>query len=84
MSQATEDIERRRREQDRQHGGPGQDDRRRPEEWVVLLGKYLGRAAEGTPLLGKHPKAYRDALVDLAAVAQAAVESHDRKEGTGR
>lgn len=79
MSQASDDVQRRRREQDAHHGGYERDDRRKPEEWLVLLAKYLGRAAAASPLQGPNPKAYRDALVDVAAVAQAAVESFDRK-----
>lgn len=81
MSQATTDIECRRREQDGRHGGSATDDRRKPEEWVVILSRYLGRAASACPLQDRNAKAFRDALVDVAAVAQAAIESHDRKGG---
>jgi hypothetical protein len=81
MSQATTDIDKRRREQDRQHGGQAHDDRHTPVEWITLLNKFTGRAAAATPLLTGNPRVYREALVDLAAVAQAAIESLDRKGG---
>lgn len=81
MSQATTDIDQRRRAQDRQHGGPAHDDRHTPEAWVAILAKFLGRAADAAPLHGRNPKAYRDAMIDIAAVAQAAAESFDRKGG---
>ncbi len=79
MTQAASDVDRRRREQDAQHGGSATDDRRTALEWNALLTKYHGRVADAA-LAGNH-KAYRAALIDLAAVAQAAAEAFDRKGG---
>ena len=81
MSQAKRDIERCRVEQDLRHGGPSHDDRRTPYEWLTIIEKYLGRAADATPMLTNNPKAYREAMIAAAAVAQAAIESFDRKGG---
>lgn len=78
MSQMTDDVDRRRREQDVRWGGHAHDDRHTPEQWLTLLAKYLGRAAAATPTLGGNPRLYREALVDAAAVAVAAGESLDR------
>lgn len=78
MSQMTDDVDRRRREQDVRWGGHAHDDRHTPEQWLAILLKYLGRAAAAAPVSGGNPRLYREALVDAAAVAVAAGESLDR------
>ena len=47
----------------------------KPERWMVILGEEFGEACEA--ILEMNPK-YRDELIQVAAVAIAAVESFDR------
>ena len=59
--------------QDVQWGGPGHDDKHTPSEWACILTEYVDRLPHDCPM------DYRTSFIKIAAVAVAAVESHDRK-----
>ena len=80
------EIERERAAQDQQWGGTEHDDSHRPELWDGLIWKFLRRAAEadrrgqwfGSP---EWHAERRRRLVQVAALAVAAIESMDRQLG---
>jgi hypothetical protein len=72
-------------------GGPDADDKRDADQWLALTGGYLGKAHEASiavhdaTVYGADPEQqnaavaeYRRRLVQVAALATAAVESLDR------
>ena len=63
-----------RRRQDSQWGGAGHDDEHGPSDWLGFLKEHRDRAAKTV----KDSDAYRHRLVVIAALAVAAIESHDR------
>ncbi len=64
--------------QDRQHGGPANDDRKDWYDWRGLIYKQLtALSMEGTD------NARRERLVKVAALAVAAMQSMDRKKNNG-
>jgi len=79
------EIEEERARQDRQWGGPGHDDEHDWDEWLDYIAKQMRRldVDERRTLRRLEPPDappdYRDRLVKIAALAVAAVESHDRK-----
>jgi hypothetical protein len=68
----------RRYQQDRRHGGPDHDDVHAPKDWVTLVHSYAA-AAE---LRNDDPAAFESKMLDVAALAQAALESGRRKPAT--
>jgi quinol monooxygenase YgiN len=63
--------------QDKQWGGADHDDEHLPRDWTMFIEQYTSEAWD------KHddPDAYRKAMVKVAALAIAAIESTDRKNG---
>lgn len=47
-----------------------------PEHWMIILGEEFGEACES--ILEECDEAYREELIQVAAVAIAAIESLDR------
>lgn len=70
------EVARRRREQDDVHGGLEHDDLHTLEEWLILIDRY----ASCVRLLSTSSQEKRDYLLDVAALAVAALQSLDRKE----
>ena len=70
------DISRERRRQDQKWGGPAHDDQFPPQFWTQLIQDYAGwaRVMAG---MGSSDK-YRNRLVQIAALAVAAVDVEDR------
>jgi hypothetical protein len=77
MSAIFVEIQTRRAKQDTKHGGPAHDDTLTIADWYVLIYKYI-HAAHGLAGYDRMGAA-RDALVDAAALAVAAIESLDRR-----
>lgn len=72
-------IKAERARQDAQWGGTAHDDTHDPAEWVKFLDKQLTAADALTPTVqAGEDEAYRERLVKIAALAVAAIESHDR------
>ncbi len=65
--------------QDLLWGGPARDDLHTPKDWMWMLVRHLGLACDDSA--GLTPDRYRRQLVRVAALAVAALESHDRLEG---
>lgn len=59
--------------QDAQWGGPAHDDTHRPDDWMSYIGKQMHKVQTA-----RDPDATRLALVQIAALAIAAIQSHDR------
>jgi hypothetical protein len=64
-----------REEQDSEWGGPAHDDEHSLSDWLTYIDKQLGRAGEAVVT---DTAEYRRRLVDIAALALAAMESFDR------
>lgn len=62
--------------QDRKWGGADHDDEHRRRDWLQYIREHADRATKA--LKGKDLDEYRKQLVEIAALAVAAVESHDR------
>lgn len=67
-----------RRRQDEQWGGPLHDDHHTPRQWFGLVDDHLGRAKKAAGGKSTDHDTYRHNLVQVAALAVAAVESLDR------
>lgn len=67
--------------QDRKWGGPAHDDRHTPEQWGDLIVRLLDEAEEAHA--ADRPSRYRHHLVEVAASAVAAIQSHDRLQAPG-
>ncbi len=75
MKTIAQDIENERERQDAQWGGEAHDDDHSQLEWLGFLTKQVMQAEqERTSVVS-----YRERLVKIAALAVAAIESHDRK-----
>ncbi len=70
-------AEERRRQRERL--GDDRDDQVRSATWLAILREHEMRGARA--IHGKDADAYRHALVQVAAVAVAAIEAHDRRQG---
>lgn len=73
------EVEQRRLAQDAQHGGPDHDDKHPAEEWIGLIDYHNQKSM---PMAGADNIAwaeYRSAMLDVAALAVAAIEVIDRK-----
>lgn len=75
LRQVLADIAAERRVQDGKWGGPEHDDGHDPWQWVQLIQDYAGWARV---MAGMDRDKYRRRMVQIAALAVAAVESHDR------
>lgn len=64
-----------RKEQVKRWGPPAHDDEHTNRDWIAFIIKFAGIAADY-----KRPERWRYAMVRIAALAIAAVESYDRKE----
>lgn len=74
-----------RRKQDRQWGGADHDDDHQRKDWLGFIREHSDRATRA--LKGCDFDEYRKQLVEIAALALAGIESHDRKpttRGAGR
>lgn len=68
--------------QDGKWGGPEHDDGHNPYDWLGFISDRIGKVRPGD----QSPEgraAYRRRMVQTAALAVAAIESHDRKEQHG-
>lgn len=77
------DVARERMRQDEQWGGSRHDDTHHAGEWLQYIGKQQVLAVNETiaddDLRLVDPQGYRERLVKIAALAVAALQSHDRK-----
>ncbi len=73
------EIERERLSQDEKWGGPEHDDTKGVRDWVTYIVVYLGRAVDRNSEWGRNLTISRIALVKIAALCVAALESFDRK-----
>ena len=65
------------RERERQDEKWGEQNHH-PLKWITILGEEFGEACRGA--FENNPKNYREELIQVAAVAVAAVESLDREQ----
>lgn len=73
VSRAVSDVLKERRRQDLKWGGPKHDDEHSPEDWERFIMKRI-------PVVSEHDTAFRGRMVQIAALAIAALESFDRKQ----
>ena len=75
----TEIKQERRDGQDAKWGGPAHDDQLKPTDWLLFIRKQeqSAIAADGTPWPYQVNETYRRRLIKIAALAVAAIESHD-------
>ena len=71
-----DEIRMERQRQDEKWGGPEHDDEHRPADWKRLLERRLRMAENAYLEANAHLHRYR--LVQVAALAVAALEAHDR------
>ena len=69
------EVMERREKQDARHGGPEHDDTHTPSDWRVFIGLYNRVSAE----YESEPEIREDKLLDVAALAVAAIQSSRRK-----
>lgn len=68
------EINRERVKQDAKWGGPQHDDTHVPEDWLSFISVRIAESRT-------HPHKYRQNMVEIAALAVAAIESDDRRNG---
>lgn len=77
-----DEVHKKREEQDKQHGGPSHDDNHEPWDWGAIILRHAGLGMQetvgGTVSLDDILRLRRK-MVDVAAIAIAAIESIDRK-----
>ena len=81
------EIRQRRVDQDVKWGGPAHDDTHHYYDWLSYINKFREKAYGAAVRfnLGSGPEeAYEDALIDIAALAVAAIQSHRRIRFMGR
>lgn len=71
ISRALSDVLKERHRQDAKWGGPEHDDEHTPDEWERFIMKRI-------PLESANDPTFRQRMVEVAALAVAAIESHDR------
>lgn len=76
----SEEIQQRRAEQDAKWGGPSNDDKNTSNDWVAFIVKHAGQAVFSPWDRSK----FRDKMVDVAALAWAAIEWCDRRGAHSR
>lgn len=67
--------------QDSKWGGPDRDDEHTRRQWIGFIEDHAKRARKATPLANARRgdlAEYRQQLVEIAAIAVAAIEAHDR------
>ncbi len=71
-----------RKRQDRQWGGPEHDDEHGPDDWVRFINRHAAFAIDSVETLhaSQGLSEYRRRLVQVAALALAAVKSYDRHD----
>ena len=74
MGEVIEERQRQRDQWNQQH-----DREHTGAEWAALLTIYVGKVAASE--FGRGPKEYRRRLIQVAAVAMAAIEAEDSREG---
>jgi hypothetical protein len=67
-------VAERRAKQDAKHGGPAHDDTHSRSEWLIFLEDYVRRAR-----YCENGETYEYFLIDVAALAVAAIQSSRRK-----
>ena len=65
-----------RERQDRQWGGPAHDDQHHRRDWIAFIVRFLGKAERHADELAVD--GYQAAMISVAALAMAAIESVDR------
>jgi hypothetical protein len=65
--------------QDREHGGPDNDDLLTCSDWIGLLTQFAGRAFS-CARMGR-PDLYRSRILQTVAIGVAALEAFDRQHG---
>jgi hypothetical protein len=70
-----DEIKAERTVQDAKWGGPSHDDEHVPSDWIRFIEEHAARACEWRSNMPK----FRSQMVRIAALAVAAVESHDRR-----
>lgn len=75
-----EQILEERRNQDKKWGGPAFDDERERTEWLSLIREHEERAKRQVTRTGDLDE-YRQQLIEIAALAIAAIQAHDRRAG---
>lgn len=83
------DVLRRRKEQDAKHGGEAHDDTHYYGDWISFIKRFTAEAYAGAVrdrlgVAGNHSDLYESALIDIAALAIAAIQSHRRIKHRGR
>lgn len=77
--QIWDEISKERARQDAIWGGAEHDDKQSPKDWINYTDQYLTEAA--ISLQADHDESvYRRKMIQVAALAVAAVESYDRKK----
>lgn len=69
-----------RRNQDKKWGGPAFDDERERTEWLSLIREHEERAKRAVSRTGDLDE-YRQQMIQIAALAIAAIHAHDRRAG---
>lgn len=75
-NQVLRDVRIERLRQDQKWGGPDHDDKHGPDDWCRWINAYMTWAK--TMAEFDSPEKYRKRMIQVAALAVAAVESHDR------
>lgn len=65
-----------RERQDRKWGGPKHDDKHKPSDWCRWIKAYIGWAEQMAE--NQSPEKYFRRMIQVAALAIAAIESYDR------
>ena len=79
LARVLSEVEDRRKEQDAQWGGPKHDDDHRPSDWARYMRKFISRANKQYPRVKADWEIYESRLLDVAALAVAAIQSSRRK-----
>lgn len=78
-----DDIKAERQRQDEKWGGPEHDDLHHEGDWVEFILEHANKALVGPGVHLASLAGYRRRLVEVAALAVAAIESLDRSAPTG-
>jgi hypothetical protein len=73
-----DEILEKREYQDSIHGGPKHDDEHGPDDWLIFIDQYNTHGF--SHVASSDRLNYRDTLINIAALAVAAIESFDRQE----
>ena len=78
-----QEIENERHRQDEEWGGPEHDDKHGIRDWLSFIVVYLGQGVNRDSDWGRKLSISRYALIQVAALAVAAVEAFDRRIAKG-